>query len=131
MQGLSRAVRLCYVQNDGEGSNSDNDSTSNDSTFINNRSYTGNNTGGVLNQVNGKSYDLSRDRLAHIHACTPISAPSISLLDEYLDEIIPALLIRTVSRRAQNEEVVVDQAFLVALTEGINGQVSIFHQNDF
>jgi hypothetical protein len=116
MQGLSRAVSLC-VQNDGEGNSYDNDSNSNDSTNINNRSN-GSNNGGVLNQ-NDKSND-SRDSLALI-PCNQISAPSISLLDEYLDEIIPALLIRTVSRRAQNEEVVVDQAFLVALTEGING----------
>jgi hypothetical protein len=116
MQGLSRAVRLC-VQNDGEGINYDNDNNNNDSISINYKNN-GNNTEVGLNQ-NDRSND-SRDGLAHI-PCNPISAPSISLLDEYLNEIIPALLIRTVSRRAQNEEVVVDQAFLVALTEGING----------
>jgi hypothetical protein len=55
---------------------------------------------------------------------TPVSNGS-PLLKEYLDVIAPALLLRTVSRRAPGEDVVVNQALLALLMDRLVGTGSM------
>lgn len=131
MQGLSWAVRLC-VKNDGEGSINGIDRRNyHDTDYMNTDNGNNCDDDGIVGLHQNDRNNDNRDNRAHILSNLISANPSTSsLLDEYLDEIIPALLIRTVSRRAQNEEVVVDQAFLMALTEGINGVSVTFDATD-
>ena len=74
----------------------------------------------ILYSLDNSKYginDSSGDNVLNSIKSDSLSATS-SMLVEYLDEIIPALLLRTISRTASGENVILNQSLLQLLTEG-------------